>query len=215
MWLAPGVRIGYVSQEPALDTAQTVYEAVASGLSDLRQLLIDYHHAIAGLTGQAAEANSMQRIEALQHELEMRDGWQLNRRIESVLNHLALAPDAKVEQLSGGWRKRTALAQALVAQPDLLLLDEPTNHLDLPAIEWLESFLLDFPGTVLLVTHDRRFLDRITTRIVELDRGRCKNFPESSAPIDAAKKHSSKHKPCGSKSSTSCSRKKRCGFVRA
>ena len=113
----------------------------------------------------------------LQHELEERDGWRLEQRVEMVLSRLQLPADAPVHTLSGGWRRRVLLARALVASPDVLLLDEPTNHLDIDAIEWVETFLADYAGAVLLVTHDRAFLERLATRVVELDRGRLTSWP--------------------------------------
>ena len=113
----------------------------------------------------------------LQHELEQRGGWTMEQRVELVLSRLKLPSDAIVDTLSGGWRRRVLLARALVGEPDLLLLDEPTNHLDLEAIEWLEAFLLDYAGAVIFVTHDRAFLQRLATRIVEIDRGRLTSWP--------------------------------------
>jgi len=113
----------------------------------------------------------------LQHELEARDGWRLDSLIASTLSNLNLPADTQVSALSGGWKKRVALARALVSEPQLLLLDEPTNHLDVSAIEWLEGLLNNFSGSVLFITHDRRFLDNVSTRIIELDRGKLTSFP--------------------------------------
>ena len=177
LWQAPGIRLAYVPQEPPLDPAHTVFEAVAEGLGTLRQLLLDYH-AVSHAMGapNADTAALLERMQALQHALEAQDGWQVQARIESVLSRLGLPADAGVDTLSGGWRKRVALARALVVEPDVLLLDEPTNHLDFEAIEWLENLLLEFNGALLFITHDRRFLDRLATRIVELDRGRMTEF---------------------------------------
>ncbi|OIQ83500.1 ABC transporter ATP-binding protein uup [mine drainage metagenome] len=118
----------------------------------------------------------MARMEALQHDLEAQNGWAVQARIETVLSRLDLPADAAVATLSGGWRKRVALARGLVAEPEVLLLDEPTNHLDFAAIEWLENMLLDYKGALLFITHDRRFLDRLATRIIELDRGHITEF---------------------------------------
>lgn len=177
LWRAPGIRIAYVPQEPLLNAEDTVFEAVAEGLGDLQQLLVDYHHVshAMGETGADLEA-LMARMQDLQHELEARQGWQSQSRIETVLSRLKLDADEKIASLSGGWRKRVALARALVIEPEVLLLDEPTNHLDLEAIEWLEDLLLGFNGSVLFITHDRRFLDRLATRITELDRGKLTDF---------------------------------------
>ncbi len=136
----------------------------------------DYHHAAARLVHDASEA-AIADLGRLQHELEEHDGWSIEQRIETVLTKLSLDPDASVATLSGGWRRRVALAQALVSEPTLLLLDEPTNHLDLEAIVWLEEFLEIRAGAVVIVTHDRAFLQRVATRIIELDRGRLTSWP--------------------------------------
>jgi ABC transport system ATP-binding/permease protein len=177
VWRAPGMRLAYVPQEPPLDPAHTVFEAVAEGLGKLRQVLLDYQ-AVSHAMGEpgADTAALLHRMQVLQHELEAHKGWQVQARIETVLSRLELAADTAVDTLSGGWRKRVALARALVAEPEVLLLDEPTNHLDFAAIEWLENMLLDFNGALLFITHDRRFLDRLATRIIELDRGNITEF---------------------------------------
>ncbi|MCZ2499333.1 ATP-binding cassette domain-containing protein [Xylophilus sp. Kf1] len=161
-----GVRTAYVMQEPTLDHDATIFEAVSQGIAV----------AIAArdlyLSGDA-DAD----LDALQQQIETYDAWNWEQRVEETLHRLNLASDAKVGTLSGGMKKRVALAQALVARPDVLLLDEPTNHLDLEAIEWLEQLLIDFKGSVVAITHDRSFLDRIATRIVELDRGKLRSYP--------------------------------------
>ena len=169
IWLAPKTRLASVAQEPAFDPGQSVFESVASALGDARQLLVDYHAA--------AHSGDMDTLHRLQEALEASNGWTLEHRIEATLDRLQLPADAVVAELSGGLKKRVALARALVMEPDLLLLDEPTNHLDITAIEWLEETLAAFAGTLLFVTHDRRFLDRVATRIVELDRGALASFP--------------------------------------
>ncbi len=169
VWTTPGARIAAVEQEPGFAPGTTAYEAAASGLGEARQLLVDYHAA--------AHAGDLARLQALHERLDASDGWTLQHRVESTLTRLGLDGDARIAELSGGLRKRVALARALVAQPDLLLLDEPTNHLDIDAIEWLEEALVAFAGAVLVVTHDRRFLDRVAPRILELDRGRLASFP--------------------------------------
>jgi ABC transport system ATP-binding/permease protein len=181
LWRAPGLRLSFVPQEPPLDDRETVYETVAAGLGALQALLIDYHHVVTQLAHADDDRALQQRLDELTHALDTQDGWRLNSRIESTLQQLELDADAAVGTLSGGWRKRVALARALVAEPDLLVLDEPTNHLDIAAIDWLENFLLDSGRTLLFVTHDRRFLDRVATRIVELDRGVLRDFPGSYA----------------------------------
>ncbi len=159
-----GVRWAYVAQEPDLGSHQTVFEVVGSGLQHVRDLIERYTHQID------------EDLDALQSAIEAQDGWQWEQRVEATLQRLHLAPDALVDGLSGGLRKRVALAQALVSAPDVLLLDEPTNHLDMDAIEWLETLLCEFKGTVVVISHDRAFLDRVTTRIVELDRGVLRSY---------------------------------------
>ncbi|HYG13155.1 MAG TPA: ATP-binding cassette domain-containing protein, partial [Methylophilaceae bacterium] len=177
VWRAPSVRIAYVPQEPVLDQAHSVFEAVAEGLGNLQKLLVDYHKVTHDMAEPDADIDAlMERMQELQHELDAQDGWQSQARVEAVLSRLHLDADSMVATLSGGWRKRVALARALVMQPEVLLLDEPTNHLDLEAIEWLEELLLTFNGSVLFITHDRRFLDRLATRITELDRGHLTDF---------------------------------------
>ncbi|MEO8849896.1 MAG: ATP-binding cassette domain-containing protein, partial [Casimicrobiaceae bacterium] len=186
-WLAPHARVAWVAQEPAHDATSTVYDTVALGLGAEGEVLAAYHHATALLAQDYNDSARLDDVGALHAKLDAVDGWALGHRIDTVLSRLGLAPDALVGSLSGGWKKRVALAQALAAQPDVLLLDEPTNHLDLGAIAWLESLLQDFSGAVVCVTHDRRFLDAIATRIVELDRGRLRSYPGNFAAYQALK----------------------------
>jgi ATP-binding cassette subfamily F protein uup len=159
-----------------LSDARAVFDVVADGLGELSALVSAYHHAAAELAAHGGHER-LERLGRLQHELEDRDGWRLEQRVELVLARLELPADVVVDTLSGGWRRRVLLARALVSQPDLLLLDEPTNHLDIEAITWLESFLADYPGAVVFVTHDRAFLQRLATRVVELDRGQLTSWP--------------------------------------
>ncbi|KJV26238.1 ABC transporter ATP-binding protein [Aquitalea magnusonii] len=174
------VRVAYVAQEPELNPDDTVFDAVASGLGELKALLSEYHQVTQQLTQPDADhETALARMETLQHALEARDGWQFDALISTTLSHLDLQADTLIRELSGGWKKRVALARALAAKPDVLLLDEPTNHLDVAAIEWLEGLLKNFSGSVLLITHDRRFLDNVATRIVELDRGILRSYPGS------------------------------------
>ena len=161
-----GVRIAFVAQEPSLDPAATIFKAASEGLQRVIAIRDQYLSGADGLD-----------LDALQSEIEAYDAWNWEQRVEETLQRLHLDPDAVVGTLSGGTKKRVALAQALVARPDVLLLDEPTNHLDLDSIEWLEDLLLDFPGSVITITHDRSFLDRVATRIVELDRGQLRSYP--------------------------------------
>ncbi len=172
VWRAPALKLAYVSQEPELDGASTIFQEVSNGLGMIRQVLLDYHEVSHSLSsGEGDMEGHLARLQDLQSELDAQNGWRIQGRVETVLHKLNLPEDILVERLSGGQKKRVALARALVSLPDVLLLDEPTNHLDFSSIEWLERLLNDFAGSVLFVTHDRRFLDNVATRIIELDRG--------------------------------------------
>ena len=171
VWRSPGLTLASVSQEPQFGIGQSVFEAVAEGLGKGKQLLVDYHDATHALADAHEDAIKLERVHRLQEALDASGGWTLQHRIDATLSRFQLVGDARVSELSGGLKKRVALARALVLDPELLLLDEPTNHLDVDAIEWLEDTLRSFAGSILFVTHDRRFLDGVATQIIELDRG--------------------------------------------
>ncbi|GAA7761908.1 MULTISPECIES: ATP-binding cassette domain-containing protein [Cupriavidus] len=181
-----GVTCAYVAQEPQFAPGLTVFDAVSQGMGAAHDLLLRYDAALTKLETHNDEA-TLAELHRVQAELDAADAWQLRTRVETTLAKLALDPHVRVDALSGGLQKRVALAQGLVAEPDILLLDEPTNHLDVEAIRWLEDLLLGFRGSVLLITHDRAFLDRVATRIVELDRGRLVSFPGNFAAYQTRK----------------------------
>ncbi len=156
--LQQNLNLAYVAQEPVLDPDVTVFESVSEGLAGLKAVLDQY---VAGIGD----------LDSLQNIIELQDGWNWEQRVTETLQRLHLDGEALIASLSGGMRKRVALGQALVTMPDMLLLDEPTNHLDLDSIQWLEDLLIEFKGSMVVITHDRTFLDRVSTRIVELDRG--------------------------------------------
>ncbi|SEG19260.1 ATP-binding cassette domain-containing protein [Billgrantia desiderata] len=183
IWRAPGLKIGVLEQDLPSASGETIFDVVAQGLPQAGELLAEYHHLV-----QAAEPD-MKRMATLQSRLEAIDGWSFHQRIDVVLTRLGLPADDLMSSLSGGWRRRVALARALVAEPDLLLLDEPTNHLDLDTIAWLEEQLLDFNGAVLFITHDRAFLSKLATTILELDRGRLGRYPGDYAKYQQQKAH--------------------------
>ena len=173
----PGSRVTLLTQQVPPETSGTVYEVVSDGLGDVGELLVRHHALSVELASGENQQALLARLEEVQHALEAADGWQLNTRVETVLSRLFLPADAEFPSLSGGLKRRVLLARALVCEPDVLMLDEPTNHLDVPAIEALEEMLLTFRGALLFVTHDRTFLRRLATRVVELDRGRLTSWP--------------------------------------
>jgi sulfate-transporting ATPase len=175
-WAAEGVRIGYLEQEPRLDPDKTVSENVAEAFGELQAALTRFN-AISEKFMEPMEEEEMNALLAeqaqLQEVIDSQDGWDLDRRIEIALDALRCPPpDANVTKLSGGERRRVALCRLLLEKPDLLLLDEPTNHLDAESVAWLEKTLRDFAGTVMIITHDRYFLDNVTNWILEIERGR-------------------------------------------
>lgn len=175
VWRAPQVRIAYVPQEPDFSLERPVFDVVADGLGDAAAILQAYHAALHAVTEDPSEAN-LATLATQQHDVEAADAWRLNDRVDAMLARLGLDGDAVVATLSGGGIKRVTLARAMVGEPDLLLLDEPTNHLDIDGILWLEDLIKGFVGAVMLITHDRVFLDNVATRIVELDRGHLASF---------------------------------------
>jgi len=174
LWVADGTRIGHLPQEVPEGDQTSVYETVAHGLGGLGDALVEYHRlSVEG----AADAPALARLGELQTTIEGAGGWNAFHRVDALLTRLALPPDRPLADCSGGMRRLALLARALVAEPDVLLLDEPTNHLDMDAIALLEELLLAFNGAVVMVSHDRALMRRVSTRIAELDRGRLRLFP--------------------------------------
>ena len=171
-----GLRRIYVAQEPSFEPGATVFEAVSDGVAEARDLRARYENP-----------GPDDDLDALQSRIEAVDGWTWEQRVDETLHRLQLDPDRRVDDLSGGLRKRVALARALAAAPDVLLLDEPTNHLDLDAILWLQELLTSFRGALVVITHDRAFLDAVSTRIVELDRGVLRSYPGRFSAYEATK----------------------------
>ena len=178
-----GLRMAYVAQEPIFDPKDTVFEAVAQGVAEVKALREEYEE----LSVADWNDESHHRLDEIQSRLEAMSGWNWEQRVHETLDRLHLNPDLAIGSLSGGNRKRVALAQALVAVPDVLFLDEPTNHLDLDSITWLEELLKAFKGSVVLITHDRAFLDAVSTQILELDRGILRSYPGNFSAYEVLK----------------------------
>ncbi|MDX2322478.1 MAG: ABC transporter ATP-binding protein [Moritella sp.] len=168
--------ISRLEQDPPKVSGVTIFDFVAGGLADIGQVLKDYHHQ-AILVGEDYSEKALNKLMRLQEELDNRNGWEFEQNIEQVLTRLDLDADMLLDDLSGGWLRRAALARALASKPDILLLDEPTNHLDIESILWLEEFLKDFAGTIIFVSHDRSFIRSMATRIIDIDRGNLMSFP--------------------------------------
>ncbi|MCY7293898.1 ATP-binding cassette ATPase Uup [Alteromonas sp. a30] len=171
-----GVRISTLPQDPPITSEISVFDYVSQGLAEVGDLLKEYHHLTLSIAEEQTD-KAYNRLEQIQKQLDLLDGWQLEQRIQQVLTQLQLPEDQMLSELSGGWRRKAALAKALVVNPDILLLDEPTNHLDVSMIEWLEKQLMDFNGAMVFVSHDRAFIRRVATRIVDLDRGQLVSYP--------------------------------------
>jgi ATP-binding cassette subfamily F protein uup len=174
VWYKPELRIAVLEQMPHLPDEETIYDVVAGGLGEVGRWIKRYHE-LTLLTDYTDAV--MKEMGDLQHKLDVHNGWQIQQHVENVLSRLNLPSETQVKGLSGGWKRRVSLAKALVIEPEVLLLDEPTNHLDLESIMWLEEQLLNFKGAILFVTHDRSFLQKLATRIIDLDRGQLVSWP--------------------------------------
>ncbi|MES9897117.1 MAG: ATP-binding cassette domain-containing protein, partial [Candidatus Thiodiazotropha endolucinida] len=174
--VSSGTRIAHLIQEVPDEVKGSVFDVVADGVGQLADKIKAYHK-ISHQLAETGDDSLLSSLSKAQHELEAVEGWQLEQRVETVISRIGLDADTRFSALSGGLKRRVLLAQALVMEPELLLLDEPTNHLDIEAIRWMEEFLLGYPGAILFVTHDRAFLRRIATRILELDRGGLTDWP--------------------------------------
>ena len=168
--------VSRLEQDPPRNAQGNIFDYVSEGVGHLTDLLKEYHHISVQLEENYSD-QILSQLEQVQAKLEHADGWRFENKINEVLLKLGLNPNTKLSALSGGWLRKAALARALVCDPDVLLLDEPTNHLDVEAIEWLENFLLDFQGSIVFISHDRSFIRKMATRIVDLDRGQLVSYP--------------------------------------
>lgn len=175
-WRKPHLRLARLAQELPQNLTMSIYEFVAQGLAEAGKLLADYHQLTLRMAHSYTEKEGRQ-LEQLQSQIDAINGWQFEQTIKTMLTRLELQADQSLAELSGGWQRRAALAKALVSSPELLLLDEPTNHLDISAIQWLEDQLLSCGSGMLFITHDRALLQRLATRIIELDRGQLTSWP--------------------------------------
>lgn len=188
MILPTGTVVSRLPQDPPQDISGDMFDYVAEGLEDVAQILKDYHH-ITNIIGSDPSEKNLNRMQELQEQLDSRNAWQFETRISNVLTQLQLKPDQILSELSGGWRRKAALARALVSEPDLLLLDEPTNHLDIDMVQWLEKALLNYNGAIIFISHDRAFIRKLATRIVDIDRGQVVSYPGDYETYLAQKAH--------------------------
>ncbi|MEI6893992.1 MAG: ABC transporter ATP-binding protein [Colwellia sp.] len=170
------MQLSMLEQDPPESSDASVFDFVAEGVKENAELIRRYH-AVIHLIGEDPSDRNLNKLSNVQEELEQANAWQDEQRIEQAMSTLSLDPDAKICDLSGGWLRKVALAKALVTNPDILLLDEPTNHLDIESVLWLEKFLKDFAGTIIFISHDRAFIRGLSTRILDLDRGKLKSYP--------------------------------------
>ncbi len=170
------VKVARLEQDPPTANTMSAYDFVASGMENAGEILKAYHHQLHVISEDCSE-KELNKLQKLQEQIDQLDAWQLDSKINQILDRLAIDPDTSLDQLSGGWLRKVALAKALVNDPDLLLLDEPTNHLDVGTIEWLEQFLMSFQGSIVFISHDREFIRRLATRIVDIDRGQLSSWP--------------------------------------